>query len=54
MSKSEVSYYDWKKTFKKKVSDSIDYHNKNESQNSLDISDNEFKEYLKNWKKKNL
>ncbi|MBY9005172.1 MAG: hypothetical protein KGD63_00255 [Candidatus Lokiarchaeota archaeon] len=54
MSKSEISYYDWKLTFKKKVDNCIDLHKNRKFQNSIGISDDEFTEYLKKWKKKNL
>ncbi|MBY8981903.1 MAG: hypothetical protein KGD57_03080 [Candidatus Lokiarchaeota archaeon] len=54
MSKSEISYYDWKLTFKKKVDENTDFHKNSKSHNSLGIPNKEFTEYLKNWMKKNL
>jgi len=55
MSKS-VSYYDWELSFKKKADPApIDRSVvKRASMNSLGIPDNDYKEFMKKWKKNNL
>ena len=53
MSKA-VSYYDWKLSFKTKVNSIEDSLNKSETTNTLGISDNNFKNFMKEWKEKNL
>ena len=55
MSKT-VSYYDWELSFKKKADLApIDSRVvKRANINSLGIPDNDFKEFMKNWKKENL
>ncbi|MFX1325939.1 MAG: hypothetical protein ACFE8N_13380 [Promethearchaeota archaeon] len=50
MSKA-VSYYDWNLAFKQKPTPTSD---DKFSVNSLGISDNNFKEFIKKWKEKNL
>jgi len=51
MSKA-VSYYDWELSFKNK---SKSYKNlKKDSLNSLGMYDNNFKDFIKKWKNKNL
>ena len=51
MSKA-VSYYDWELSFKNKSKS--DKNVKMDSFNSLGMSDNNFKEYMKKWKQNNL
>ncbi len=51
-SSNSLSYYDWELTFKKKSKNSLD--NEDKTVNSLGISDESFKDYLANWKKRNL
>ncbi|MFW9973253.1 MAG: hypothetical protein ACFFDF_23920 [Candidatus Odinarchaeota archaeon] len=51
MSKA-VSYYDWELSFKNK-SEKVQIIQKDEI-NSLGISDNNFKDFIKKWKEKNL
>jgi hypothetical protein len=53
MSKA-VSYYDWKLSFQKKIDTKIEEVNDNEPVNTLGISKSNFKNFVKNWKKKNL
>ena len=55
MSKS-VSYYDWELSFKKKADPApIDSRVvKKATNNSLGIPDDDFKEFMKKWKKENL
>jgi len=51
MSKA-ISYYDWQKSFRNKPkSDNVLYQ---EDSNSLGISENNFKDFIKKWKEKNL
>jgi hypothetical protein len=58
MSKA-ISYYDWELNFRRKVTlkeispVNKEYPIKKRAKNSLGISDNEFKEFMKNWKYKN-
>ena len=56
MSKSVLSYYDWEQSFKKKVDPApIDSKAlKKAIFNSLGIPDNDYKEFMKKWKKNNL
>ena len=51
MSKS-VSYYDWQQSFNDK-SKSDNAQNQDDS-NSLGISENNFKDFIKKWREKNL
>ncbi|MFX0135849.1 MAG: hypothetical protein ACFFDN_19555 [Candidatus Hodarchaeota archaeon] len=51
MSKA-VSYYDWELSFKNKSKS--DKNMKIDSVNSLGMSDNKFKDFMKEWKKNNL
>ena len=51
MSKA-VSYYDWELSFKNKSEK--DQIKKTDDINSLGISDNNFKNFMKKWKKVNL
>ncbi|MFX1374679.1 MAG: hypothetical protein ACFFA0_02600 [Promethearchaeota archaeon] len=53
MSKA-VSYYDWKLSYQRKIYDSKDELNDNEPINALGIFENDFKDFIKNWKRKNL
>ena len=53
MSKA-VSYYDWKLSFNKKSEINEVDLNDNEPVNTLGISDNSFKDFMKKWKEKNL
>ncbi|MCK4780955.1 MAG: hypothetical protein KAT57_12225 [Candidatus Lokiarchaeota archaeon] len=51
MSKA-VSYYDWQQSFRDKTkSDKILYQ---DNTNSLGISENNFKDFIKKWREKNL
>ena len=51
MSKA-VSYYDWQQSFRDKtMSDKI---LNQDNTNSLGISENNFKDFIKKWEKKNL
>ena len=51
MSKA-VSYYDWELSFKDKSDSNKDI--KKDNFNSLGMSDNNFKDFIKEWKEKNL
>ena len=51
MSKA-MSYYDWDLSFRRSISD--DTPEEKEKVNILGISDNVFKDFLKEWKKNNL
>ncbi len=51
MSKA-VSYYDWELSFKNKNESIKDI--KNDNFNAIGMSDNNFKDYIKKWKEKNL
>lgn len=53
MSKA-VSYYDWKLSFQRKIDTKEDELNVNKPVNTLGISENNFKDFIKNWKEKNL
>lgn len=53
MSKA-VSYYDWELSFQKKIEIEKDEVNDSEPINTLGIFKNDFKDFVKNWKKKNL
>jgi hypothetical protein len=50
MSKA-ISYYDWRLSFKRKV---IPYEKDISNCNTLGIDEDNFKEFLSNWKEKNL
>ena len=51
MSKA-VSYYDWQQSFRDKIkSDKIPNQ---DNTNSLGISENNFKDFIKKWREKNL
>jgi hypothetical protein len=53
MSKA-ISYYDWELHFKKKDRlEVVSPIRKKENINSLGISEDEFKQIMKNWKQKN-
>ena len=55
MSSKTVSYYDWQLSFKKKSDTSIKPESESESNlNSLGIPEDEFKNFLAKWEKKNL
>ena len=51
MSKA-VSYYDWEQSFKNNIE--LEKQPDKEKVNSLGVSDNYFKDFLKKWKVKNL
>ncbi len=51
MSKA-VSYYDWELSFKHKNKPSED--SENDNFNKIGLSNNNFKDFLKKWKEKNL
>ncbi len=54
MSKA-ISYYDWSSSFKRKdIPKDEDLFNDNETCNTLGIDEGNFKEFLTNWKEKNL
>lgn len=53
MSKA-ASYYDWELSFKKNSKTSWNSVDDADSFNSLGIPDNNFKEFMKKWKEKNL
>ena len=59
MSKA-ISYFDWEMNFRKKALKSLNSENETmritykENVNSLGISDNEFKDFMKKWKNENL
>ncbi|MFX0029895.1 MAG: hypothetical protein ACFE8B_11840 [Candidatus Hermodarchaeota archaeon] len=53
MSKA-ISYYDWKLSFQRKIDTKEDEINDNKPVNTLGISDSNFKDFVKNWKEKNL
>ncbi len=54
MSKA-ISYYDWRLSFKRKdIPYAKEILNDNETCNSLGIGEGYFKEFLTNWKEKNL
>ena len=53
MSKA-ASYHDWELSFKKKSKISWNSADDTDSINSLGIPDNNFKEFIKKWKEKNL
>ena len=58
MSKA-ISYYDWELNFRKKAVLTPNSRNKTEKKssqekiNSLGLSDNAFKDFMKEWKEKN-
>lgn len=56
MSSDSVSYYDWSLSFKKNDDNhnSLVKNTKLKSINSLGLSDDKFKDYLEEWKKKNF
>ncbi|MFX0000194.1 MAG: hypothetical protein ACFE9Q_01955 [Candidatus Hodarchaeota archaeon] len=51
MSKA-VSYYDWEKSFRDKPKSDLKL--KQDDINSLGISENNFKDFIKKWRKENL
>jgi len=51
MSKA-ISYYDWELSFKKKSEEELNL--KENDINSLGISDHNFKDFIKKWKKVNI
>lgn len=53
MSSKVASYYDWTLNFKKNAPNHNLIANKPKI-NSIGIKDNEFKDFLKKWKKQNL
>ena len=53
MSKA-VSYYDWKLSFKRTTEKIEDSLNDNDSLNALGIPEENFKDFIKKWKEKNL
>ena len=58
MSKA-ISYYDWELNFRKKaivkpISRNKTDKNSKEMVNSLGLSDNTFKDFMKKWKEKNF
>lgn len=53
MSKA-ISYYDWELNFKKKNFLNIPQEDNIEEVNSLGISKDKFKDYMKKWKSKNI
>ncbi|MFX1480310.1 MAG: hypothetical protein ACFFCI_19560 [Promethearchaeota archaeon] len=53
MSKA-ISYYDWKLSFQRKIDTEVEKSNDNEPFNTLGIPDSNFKDFVKNWKEKNL
>jgi len=50
MSSKVVSYYDWSIQFKNSMKNS----NLNSNLNSIGIADDDFKNYLRKWKNRNL
>ena len=50
VSSNSVSFYDWELSFKNKSDKDIE----KESFNSLGLSDNSFKNFIEEWKDKNL
>ena len=53
MSKAS-SYYDWELSFKRKTKSDFGPVHEDEEINSLGISDNAFKDFLKKWKEHNI
>ncbi|MFX1326865.1 MAG: hypothetical protein ACFE91_01810 [Promethearchaeota archaeon] len=53
MSKA-VSYYDWELSFKRKTNSNNRSLNDNGSINTLGISDEDFKDFIKKWKIANI
>jgi len=53
MSKA-VSYYDWELSFQRKIGIDKQKVDDNEPINTLGIFKNDFKDFVKNWKEKNL
>ena len=53
MSKA-VSYYDWELSFQRKIDTNEVEVNDDKPINTLGIFKNEFKDFVKNWKEKNL
>ena len=53
MSKA-ISYYDWELNFKKKSFLNIPQDDNVENINSLGISKDKFKDFMKKWKSENL
>ena len=55
MSSKVVSYYDWSLGFKKNLSEKKDGNRSISNHvNSIGLSEDNFKEFLKNWKENNL
>ena len=54
MSSKVASYYDWSLGFKRSTNNEISKASPLKSVNSLGMSDDDFKGYLKQWKSKNL
>ena len=52
MSKAISSYYDWQQTFRDKPK--LNKKSNQDEINSLGISENKFRDFIKNWRKKNL
>jgi hypothetical protein len=51
-SSNSLSYYDWELTFKRKSKSNL--NNQTKEVNSLGLSDENFKDFMTNWKKRNL
>ena len=54
MSEAEVSYYDWELSFKKNDKKETNLNNNEKQITSLGITEEEFKNHLRKWKKENL
>lgn len=54
MSSKVASYYDWSLGFKRSSENEISKTSPLKSVNALGLSDDDFKNYLKQWKSKNL
>ncbi|MFX0042264.1 MAG: hypothetical protein ACFE8L_05075 [Candidatus Hodarchaeota archaeon] len=52
VSSKSISFYDWELTFKKRTKNNLNIENK--EINSLGLSDESFKDFMTEWKKKNL
>lgn len=53
VSSKSISFYDWEMTFKRKLNHKFK-HDENKKVNSLGLSDETFKDFIKKWKEKNL
>ena len=53
MSKA-VSYYDWELSFQRKIDIEKEEVNDNEPINTLGIFKNDFRDFVKSWKARNL